>query len=427
MKGTARRCALATGAAVVLLLGACGRDDPAATPSRGTAPGTTSSAGSTSGTTTAPSTTATESTPSTPSTPATPAAPTTPAPATRPTTTTAPPTTPTTALRAFRNIPAGVRVEVMAQDLAAPWSLAFTPDGATWVTERGTGRLLTIDGGVAREVMTLPVAAGGEGGLLGVVASPAYASDGTLYVYFTAADDNRVVKVRPADRSVQPIVTGIPKGVNHDGGRLAFGPDGLLYIGTGDAGDGDRAQDLGSLGGKILRVAPDGSIPPGNPFGTAVWSYGHRNVQGLAWDPTGRMYATEFGPSVDDEINIITPGANYGWPDETGDSGGRFTDPVLVLQPGDASPSGLTYVEGDSAWAGDLLFGALRGERVYRAELAADGTIERTEELFRASFGRIRLVTQAPDGSIWLLTNNRDGRGAPDPGDDLVLRITPPT
>lgn len=338
----------------------------------------------------------------------------------------APPTI--AAPRELTNVPAGVGVSVVAQDLAAPWGVTFTPDGNAWVTERDTGLVKVITpGGTPQQVLRLPSAAGGEAGLLGIAASPAYATDGFLYVYFTSEVDNRVVRVRPTDGRIENVITGIPKAAIHDGGRLAFGPDGKLYIGTGDAADKGNAQDRDSLAGKILRLEPNGSIPADNPFASPVWTLGHRNVQGLAWDRAGRMYATEFGPDVDDEVNLIVKGSNYGWPEVTGDSGGRFTDPLLVLQPPEASPSGLVYLDQAGAWSNSLLFGGLRGSRVYRVPILDDGRLGAPEQTFRNTFGRVRMVTRAPDGSIWLLSNNRDGRGAPRPGDDLIVRITPPS
>jgi glucose/arabinose dehydrogenase len=415
---------VAVAVVVAAASGACGSDQAAAPvdtaavlapsqPPAGTAPGTTAvpSPGSTAG----PDDTAA----------AVPAPP-----ESQPPPTGAPPTAaPTTTGRSFAGVPPGARVEVVADRLDAPWAVAFTPEGAVWVTERDRGEIIRVEGdGTRTAVARLPVDAGGEGGLLGLVASPDYAGDGLLYAYYTGPGDNRVVRFRPGEPTLTPVVTGIAKASIHDGGRLAFGPDGMLYIGTGDASVAARAQDPDSLNGKILRVAPDGSVPAGNPFpGSPVWSLGHRNVQGLAWDGAGRLYATEFGPDRDDELNLIRPGANYGWPDVTGQAGrAGFTDPLVVLQPPQSSPSGLTFVAAPGAWQGDLLWASLRGERMWRARLDGAGGVAGVEPLFERTFGRLRTVTSAPDGTLWALTNNTDGRGTPRPADDLLVRITPP-
>jgi glucose/arabinose dehydrogenase len=312
------------------------------------------------------------------------------------------------------------QVEVTATDIAtglrAPWGLAFLPDGTALVTERDTARLLSVDrDGRVSEVQKLQeVRPGGEGGLLGVAVSPQYASDRWVYLYYTAASDNRIVRLH-LGQPPQPILTGIPKAGNHNGGRIAFGPDGMLYAGTGDAGQRDRAQDRGSLGGKILRITPEGRPAPGNPFGDSpVFSYGHRNVQGLAWDANGRMFAAEFGQNRYDELNLIEPGHNYGWPVIEGvGRDERFTDPIATWSTDEASPSGI-------AVAGDRVYVAcLRGQRLYR--IGTDGS--RPEALLARAYGRLRAVAAAPDGSLWVLTSNRDGRGSPKRDDDRILRV----
>jgi glucose/arabinose dehydrogenase len=318
-------------------------------------------------------------------------------------------------------------VEELATGLSAPWGVAFLPDGGALITERDTGRVLRLGAdGQLSTVREIDVDATGEGGLLGIAVPPSDAGGGVVYVYLTAAEDNRVVRFTP-DGPLEPVVTGIPKAAVHDGGRIAFGPDGMLYIGTGDARQRQRAQDPASLAGKILRVRPDGTVPPDNPFpGSPVWTLGHRNIQGLAWTPDGTMYAAEFGPDRDDEINRIAPGANYGWPAVTGraDVDG-FVDPVVVRQPPDASWSGLAAPDGSAiaAWNGDLVAASLRGERLWHIELGDDGTVTDVHELLVDRFGRLRLATVAPDGSVWLLTNNTDGRGEPAPSDDRILRL----
>jgi glucose/arabinose dehydrogenase len=318
-------------------------------------------------------------------------------------------------------------VEVVAEGLEVPWDVAFTPDGRTFVTERDTGRLLELDDdGSTREVRTFDIDATGEGGLMGLAVSPDHDDDGWLYVYLTAADDNRVVRIQADGTGEEEILTGIPKASNHNGGVIRFGPDGMLYVGTGDAADPDLAQDPDSTAGKVLRLEPDGSVPGDNPTtDSPVWSLGHRNVQGLAWDADGRLYGVELGPDVDDEVNLIEAGANHGWPDVTGQAGvDGYVDPIAVFQPPEASPSGGVVVEGGE-WGGDLVFANLRGQRLWRLELD-DGEVVAQEEHLVGAYGRLRDVVQHPDGPLWILTSNRDGRGAPVDEDDRIIALVPP-
>jgi glucose/arabinose dehydrogenase len=310
-------------------------------------------------------------------------------------------------------------VATVAIHLQAPWGVAFLPDGSALVTERDTAKIKSVaaDGTVTEVQRLAEVSPGGEGGLLGIAVATTYASDPWVYVYYTATEDNRVARLR-LGAAPEPILTGIPKAGNHNGGRIAFGPDGMLYIGTGDAAVRERAQDTDSLGGKILRVTADGKPAPGNPFpGSPVYSYGHRNVQGLAWSSDGVLYATEFGQNRYDELNKIEAGRNYGWPivEGTGDDA-RFVNPIATWSPADASPSGLAVV-GDKAW-----LACLRGQRLYRIGLdGSDPTALLVED-----YGRLRHVARAPDGSLWVLTSNRDRRGDPISADDRILRITAP-
>lgn len=305
--------------------------------------------------------------------------------------------------------------------LRVPWAVAFLPGGDALVTERDTARLVRVTpSGRRTAVGTVPgVDAQGEGGLLGVAVSPSYGTDHFVYLYFTAASDNRVVRATYDARlgDLRPVVTGIPKGAIHNGGRLAFGPDKMLYVTTGETGEGGMAQDRNSLGGKILRVTPEGAPAPGNPFGNRVWTYGHRNVQGLAWDGAGRMYATEFGQDRFDEINLILKGRDYGWPVVEGVGHRKgFTDPLLTWTTDQASPSGLAYANG-SLWAA-----ALRGERLWQVPLA-NGKAGRPVSRFQGRYGRLRAVVRTPAGSLWVTTSNQDGRGAPRPGDDRILDV----
>jgi len=331
--------------------------------------------------------------------------------------------------------PVEVETTVVAAGLEAPWDLVFTPDGEALVSERDSSRLLSIDSsGNVEELQRLPENGTGEGGLLGIALSPNYESDGYIYAYYTTDTDNRVTRFRLGE-DPEPILTGIPllTGVGrHSGGRIAFGPDGNLYVGTGDAGDTSNSQDLNSLGGKILRVTPDGDVPADNPFSNSpIYSYGHRNVQGLAWDEGGQLYATEFGQNRYDEVNRIQPGGNYGWPAVEGEGGffasGEYIDPIATWATSEASPSGAAILKNGAIpqWEGSFFMAALRGQRLYRLALDPSGTVTEQEELLSGQAGRLRHVVQAPDGSLWVLTSNRDGRGTPIATDDRILRLAP--
>jgi len=317
--------------------------------------------------------------------------------------------------------------ETIATGLPLPWGLAFLPDGTALVTLRDKGEVLHITEGAApASVGRIPgVVPTGEGGLLGIAVSPAFASDRTVFAYFTAANDNRVIRMTFDGTAFSPgrvIVQGIAKAGNHDGGRLAFGPDGYLYISTGDAGLRDPAQDKRSLNGKILRVTADGAPAPGNPFpGSRVWSLGHRNVQGMAWDKAGTMYASEFGQNTWDELNRIEPGRNYGWPVVEGIAHrSGFVDPIHQWPTADASPSGIA-VGADGA----VYMAALRGESLWRIPLNANGKAGTPERLLQGTYGRLRTVVSAPDGRLWLASSNTF-RGTLRPGDDRILALRLP-
>lgn len=320
---------------------------------------------------------------------------------------------------------AAAQTRTLATGIDVPWGIAFLPGGDALVAERATGRIKRVPagGGRARTVMRVPGVDGdaGEGGLLGLALSPRYAADGLVYAYFTSARDNRVVRFRLGE-APRPVLTGIPRAYNHNGGRIAFGPDGKLYVGTGDATETGLPQNRRSLGGKILRMDPDGGVPRGNPFGRSlVWSLGHRNVQGLAWDRAGRLWATELGQDRVDEVNLIRAGRNYGWPAVEGrgsTQGGRFTNPLVTWPTSQASPSGAAIV-------GSTLFvAALGGERLWRVPLRGARTGRPTASL-TGRYGRLRTVERAPDGALWIATSNADGRGDPRPGDDRIVRIAP--
>lgn len=317
--------------------------------------------------------------------------------------------------------PASARLgtpQTLATGLDLPWGLAILPDGsALVVADSDSGRITRVtpsgSGARVRTAMTLPGVDGtGEGGLLGLAVSPRYARDRLVYAYVSTRSDNRIVRFRLGGRA-RTLVRGIPHAAIHNGGRLAFGPDGMLYASTGDAGQSGRAQDRRSLGGKILRMRPDGRPAPGNPFrGSRVYSLGHRNVQGLAWDSQRRLFATEFGQNTFDEVNRIRAGRNYGWPgvEGRGTGGGRFVSPLVTWRPAQASPSGAAIL------GSTLYVAALRGERLWQIPLR-NGRTGRPVAALSGRFGRLRTVTAAPDRrSLWILTSNGGGQ-------DRLLRV----
>lgn len=322
----------------------------------------------------------------------------------------------------FNETPSAVDT-VIASNLRVPWGIAFLPDGTALITERA-GRILSLAPGERepRVVQTLSeVRARGEGGLLGIAVSPNYETDKTVFIYYTTEEDNRIAALTLGARP-RPIVTGIPASGIHNGGQLAFGPDGFLYASTGDASSRGLAQDRNSLAGKILRMTTEGKPAPGNPFpNSLVWSYGHRNVQGLAFDEQGRLFATEFGQDTWDEINLIQRGGNYGWPRVEGvarQSG--YIDPLQQWNPSEASCSGL-------AASGSLLVAAcLRGERLWLLRVTSSGALFGAPvAALVGRYGRLRAAVVAPDGSIWVSTSNHDGRGRPRQGDDKIIRVVP--
>ena len=333
--------------------------------------------------------------------------------------------------------PGDLQVSTVVTGLDVPWGLAFLPDGSALVTGRDDASVSVIDSAsvidpTGTEASVTPLGTvdgvehGGEGGLLGIAVSPTFDRDGLLYIYYTAAADNRIATVTLRDGALgdqQVLLDGIPKAGIHNGGRLVFGPDGLLYAGTGDAGDRPNAQDPASLGGKILRLSPDGSPAPGNPLPDSpyVYSSGHRNVQGLAFDDDDRLWAAEFGQNTWDELNLITAGGNYGWPEVEG-KGARdgYLEPEQAWPTDEASPSGVAVWQ-DSVW-----MAGLRGARLWEIQITGLAAPTRTGEPvahLTDVYGRLRTVAAAPDGSLWLTTSNTDGRGDVHAGDDRILRI----
>jgi glucose/arabinose dehydrogenase len=348
-----------------------------------------------------------------------------------------------------------VSVTTLATNLDIPWGVTFLPDGSALVTERRTFRILKV--GPQKQpngqLVVTPVAtiteadSENEGGLLGITASPNFRRDGTLFIFYTTKVDNRIARLR-LGQAPQPIVTGIPRAGIHDGGRLAFGPDGFLYATTGDATRGETAQNLADLGGKILRMTTDGKPAPGNPFkDSLVWSYGHRNPEGLAWDKQGNLYSAEIGESVWDELNVIQPGKNYGWPKVEGmGNDPNFVNPLVTWHPEVGVSAGVA-IHGNTA-----VVTCLRGQRIYLVSLNGTvatgidspridgggsdtpnmrwrpdaGVAARPTEALTGKFGRLRTAINAPDGSIWLTTSNRDGRNEHGPAleDDRILGLT---
>jgi glucose/arabinose dehydrogenase len=321
-------------------------------------------------------------------------------------------------------------VRTVTEGLNSPWGLAPLPDGDLLVSSRDDGTIIRVDGktGKKTELGEVPgVSAAGEGGLLGIALSPAYASDHMVYAYFTSASDNRVVRMlldeqKPAGEQLgapDTIFKGIPKGFVHNGGRIAFGPDKMLYVGTGESGEEGLSQDKDSLGGKILRLTPEGEPAPGNPFpDSPVYSYGHRNVQGLAWDDKQRLFAAEFGQDTWDELNAIKPGDNYGWPEAEGRSDDdAFHDPMSQWTTDEASPSGIAYAEGSIWMAG------LRGQRLWRVPLKGTEASADPQAFLEGDYGRLRTVVSAGGDKLWLVTSETDGRGSPGDGDDRILEL----
>ncbi|MCX5375675.1 sorbosone dehydrogenase family protein [Streptomyces sp. NBC_00091] len=319
----------------------------------------------------------------------------------------------------------------VAKGLESPWGVVPLPGGDLLVASRDKGTISRVraDTGAVTQIGRVPgVAPGGEGGLLGLAVSASFPSDRMVYAYFTTESDNRIARMRydeqrPAGQQLgapDTVFRGIPKGLIHNGGRIAFGPDRMLYAGTGETGDTALAQDRKSLGGKILRMTPDGQPVHGNPEAdSVVYSYGHRNVQGLAWDKDKRLWAAEFGQHTWDELNLIEPGGNYGWPEAEGKAGkAGLRDPVAVWKPEEASPSGIAWAQGSVWMAG------LKGERLWRIPLKGTAAAAEPEAFLQGQYGRLRTVVSLGGDRLLLVTSETDGRGSPEAGDDRILTLT---
>ncbi|MGW0393082.1 PQQ-dependent sugar dehydrogenase [Streptomyces sp. NPDC003042] len=318
-----------------------------------------------------------------------------------------------------------------AKGLESPWGVAPLPGGDLLVASRDQGTIsrIQVGTGTVTRIGEVPgVDPGGEGGLMGLALSPDFASDRLVYAYFTTESDNRIARMRYDDQRAagqqlgapDTVLRGIPKGFVHNGGRIAFGPDKMLYAGTGETGDKGLAQDKKSLGGKILRMTPDGDPVHGNPEAdSVVYSYGHRNVQGLAWDKDKRLWAAEFGQNTWDELNLVEPGANYGWPEAEGKAGKPgMRDPVAVWRPAEASPSGIAWARGSVWMAG------LKGERLWRIPLNGTAPVADPEAFLEGQYGRLRTVVSLGGDRLLLVTSETDGRGSPEAGDDRILTLT---
>jgi len=331
----------------------------------------------------------------------------------------------------------GVKVETFAENLDIPWSIVWDPDGTIFFTERN-GSIRTIQDGIVSEkpILSLDVS-GFEGGLLGIALDPNYSENHYIYLYYSYQNflftENKVVRYVESNLTLSKdkvLIDKIPGGPIHDGGRIQFGPDGKLYITTGETGNPDLAQQVTSFAGKILRINSDGSVPEDNPFsGSPIYSYGHRNPQGLDWDESGNLVATEHGPSGHDEINVIVPGANYGWPDIIGSEKMEgLVTPIMNTGVETWAPSGAEFYDGNKIpqWTGKFFVATLRGNHLHMIDFNLDkNKVLSHQKLFTGDFGRLRDVATGPDGYIYFLTSNRDGRGSPEISDDRILRIVP--
>jgi glucose/arabinose dehydrogenase len=329
-----------------------------------------------------------------------------------------------------------LKLEVFVNNLQVPWGMAFFPNGDLLFCERD-GEINFKTKGEEHHLIMFRAVQPSEGGLLGIAIDPDFESNHYVFIYETVVGYNQVVRLKFENGLLSQdaiILTGIPAANNHDGGALRFGPDGFLYLGTGDATNPYFAQDTSSLAGKILRLDRNGNAAPGNPFNSRIWSYGHRNVQGFDWNNNGKMFATEHGPTIEfgwcchDEINLIEPGKNYGWPIAIGGTESDSLTPAIYHTGFETlAPSGCTFIKGTEwgAWEGDLILGALKGQRLVRFDISMDGTMAvNRQDTLTGTFQRLRNIVQAPDGSI-LFSSSNVGTASPPPlaGDDKIYRL----
>ena len=325
-----------------------------------------------------------------------------------------------------------MNIDVVVDGLNNPWEMVFAPNGDIYFSERD-GRVWKIENfGEAKVIQTFPKSGSYEGGTLGLALDPNFEENKIIYIYQTNLEleffQNKVFSFTvDGDElvDVQTVIDDIPGAPWHDGGRIAFGPDEKLYITTGDAVNPGWSQDLSSLAGKILRINSDGSIPDDNPFdSSAIFSYGHRNPQGIAWNDEGMLVSSEHGPSGEmgyghDEINVIVKGENYGWPKVVGDSSDdSYVNPIIHSGEQTWAPSGMVFYNSDkiSSLEGKFLVGALRGQHLMVLDIANDGSLISAEKMFEGDFGRIRTAQISPDGVLYLLTANGDN--------DKIIRIS---
>jgi len=333
--------------------------------------------------------------------------------------------------------PKQLRLEVFAKNLQVPWGMGFLPNGDFLFCERDGEINLKKKDAADYDLIMFRAVQPSEGGLLGLAIDPDFSHNHFIFIYETVVGYNQLVRLKMENGILSQdaiLLTGIPAANNHDGGALRFGPDGFLYLGTGDATNPVLAQDTASLAGKILRLDRNGNAAPGNPFNNRIWTYGHRNVQGFDWNANGKMIATEHGPTSEfgwcchDELNLIEPGKNYGWPIAMGGTESDSLTPAIYQTGFEVwAPSGCTFIKGAEwgSWEGDFIFGALKAKRLVRFEISSDGTLaDNRQDTLIDIFQRLRNIVQAPDGSL-LFSSSNVGTASPPPlaGDDKIYRL----